>query len=140
MNPTLPIDPSAGATLEVGAAPVALRLPAGSAIFTVRGEAWITQERLADDIILGPGERFDVPNRELLVISATRGPATLFVAEPAAARRHTTRDVVDFARRHAGQLRREDSRYLAGALAAALRDLAGRVRVLVTPGQRAPTH
>lgn len=140
MNSNLSIDPSAGRSLEVDAAPIALRLPAGSAIFTVRGEAWITQERMADDVILAAGERFDVPNRELLVISATRGPASLFVAQPAAARRHAMRNVVDFARSHAESLRKEESRHLLGALACALRELAGRVRALVMPGQRAITH
>ena len=140
MNPELSIDPSAGATLEVDAAPITLRLPAGSAIFTVCGEAWITQERMADDIILGAGERFDVPSRGLLVISATRGRVRLFVVEPALARRHPMRDVADFARSHAEQLRAEESTHWIGALATALRDLASRARGLVGLGQRAITH
>jgi hypothetical protein len=41
---------------------------------------------------------------------------------------------------HAGQLRKEDSRSVVDALAAALRDLAGRMRALVTLAQRATTH
>ena len=137
MNPNLSI---AGATLEIDAAPITLRLPAGSAIFTVGGEAWITQERLADDIILGAGARFDVPSRELLVISATRGRARLFVVEPALARRHPMHDLADFARSHAEQLRAEESRHLIGALGTALRELARRVRAFVGLGQRAITH
>jgi hypothetical protein len=140
MDPDLSIDLFAGATLEVDAVPITLRLPAGSAIFTVRGEAWITQERMADDIILGAGQRFDVPSRELLVISATRGRAGLFVAAPAVARRHRMRDLIDFARSHARQLQREESGRLVGALLRAMRELGGRVRALVAPERRAATH
>ena len=94
MNLNLSIDRSGGTTLEVDAAPITLRLPAGSAIFTICGEAWITQERMPEDIILGAGARFSVPSRELLVISATRGRVRLFVVGPAVARRHELVDAV----------------------------------------------
>ena len=140
MNPNLSIDPSGGTTLEVDAAPITLRLPAGSAIFTICGEAWITQERMPEDIILGAGARFSVPSRELLVISATRGRVRLFVVGPAVARRHPMLDVADFARIHAEQLRVEESPHLIGTLANAMRELVGRVRGLVGAGQRAITH
>lgn len=140
MNPDLSIHPAVGATLEVDAAPITLRLPAGSAVFTVRGEAWITQERMADDVILGAGQRFDVPSRELLVISATRGLATLVVAEPAVARRHAMRDFSDFARSHAELLHKERSGQALGALGGALRELGRRMRMLVTPGRHPATQ
>jgi hypothetical protein len=140
MNPDLSIHPAVGATLEVDAAPIALRLPAGSAVFTVRGEAWITQERMADDVILGAGQRFDVPSRELLVISATRRLATLVVAEPAVARRHPMSDFTDFARSHAELLQREHSGQVLGNLGGALRELGRRMRMLVTPGRHPATQ
>jgi hypothetical protein len=106
----------------------------------VRGEAWITQERMADDVILGAGQRFDVPSRELLVISATRGLATLVVAEPAVARRHPMRDFTDFARSRAELLHRERSGQARGGLGGALRELGRRMRMLVAPGRRPATQ
>lgn len=105
MDANLDLDYRSGTRLDVTDLPVTLRLAAGSAIFAVRGEAWITQERLYEDVILAPGERFDVATRLPIVINATRGPAILFVAPPAIARRHAEHDVRDFARRRAEELR-----------------------------------
>lgn len=68
--------------LSVDASPIPLRLPIGSAIFAYSGEVWITQERMHDDVILGPGERFDVHSRELILASATKSPASVYVACP----------------------------------------------------------
>lgn len=126
-------------TLHVDETPLSLRLPAGAAIFAVRGEAWITQERMLDDIVLKPGERFDVPNREQLVISATRGEADLFIARPAAARQHALDSVYDFARCRAARLRREELARLADTVAAGLRARLLRLRAALTVGRRATT-
>lgn len=140
MNPSLSLDPSAGTTFGVDGTPITLRLPAGAAIFTVRGEAWITQERLPDDVILGAGERFDVPGRGPIVISATHGRADLFVAEPGVARLHPMRDVHEFVRSHARQLRDANSRCAGARLGRALRTLAARLRAAIDFGSRAATH
>ena len=140
MNPSLSFDASAGTMLEVDGTPITLRLPAGAAIFTVRGEAWITQERMPDDVILGAGDRFDVPGRAPIVISATQGRADLFIAEPGAARLHPMRDVHDFARSHARQLREAKSRGTGARLARAVRTLGVRLRAAFSFGSRAATH
>ena len=128
MNPNDAI--SSSNTLHVDAKPVSMRLPAGSAIFATRGEVWITQEGMIDDIILGPGQRFDVPNREKLVVSATRESADLFIAAPPAARAHRQRDVYDFARSHALQLRHDELARLTNAAAMKVQTLAARWRNL----------
>jgi hypothetical protein len=91
-------DIQASVPIAVDANPMPLRLPKGSAICAYRGEVWITQEGMLDDVILGPGERFDVKGRELILASATRGNAFVFVVGPTHApiapnvtRRHSPR-------------------------------------------------
>ena len=139
MNPLPFADHSMPTTLHVDQTPLSLRLPAGAAIFTVRGEVWITQERMLDDIVLKPGERFDVPNREQLVISATRGEADLFIARPAAARQHPVDSVHDFVRCRAARLRREEIAHVADTVAAGVRSLLLRLRAALDVPPRAPT-
>ena len=73
--------------LTVDASPTQLRLPKGSAILASRGDLWITQEGMRDDVILRPGDRFNVKGRGLILVSATRrGSAQFIVAPPARAR------------------------------------------------------
>ena len=140
MNANLSLDPSAGRTLPVDGTPIALRVPAGSAIFSVQGEVWITQERNLDDIILGPGERFDVPTREPLVISATRGHASLYIVEPRPARAHPMRQLYEFARSRAGHVRREASASALEAALTALRALWQRGSAMLAPRSRATSR
>ncbi len=103
MNSHCRPDPSIAMTLSVEHTPLSLRLPAGAVIFTVRGETWITQERVAGDIILGPGERYDVSSRAQIVISATGQSAVVHVVEPESALARCARDVHDYARRLPGR-------------------------------------
>ena len=104
------------------------------------GEAWITQERMTEDIILGAGQRFDLRTRDRLVISATHGRAVLFVAHPAVARRHSERNVVDFVRSHAAQRRRDAADRVVDVLIDRARALLLRARSAFSPGPRIPTH
>jgi hypothetical protein len=97
----------AGIPLAVDANPMPLRLPKGSAIFAYRGEIWITQEGMFDDVILAPGERFDVKSRELILATATQGSAYLVVAEPLRASTRSDRDLFASLRRGARRLRDE---------------------------------
>jgi hypothetical protein len=127
-------------TMHLDREPVSVRLPAGAAIFAVRGEAWITQEGMFDDVVLGPGQRFDVSTGEQLVISATRGTADLFIARPLYARRLPVADVHDFARCRAARLRREEIAQFSSALVDAARALAARLRAVFAGHARAPTH
>ena len=83
MNDIMITADRANTPLTVDASPTPLRLPQGSAIFAYRGDAWITQEGMRDDLILRPGDRFDVKGRGLILVSATRrGSAQLVVAPP----------------------------------------------------------
>jgi hypothetical protein len=129
-----------GTPHELGETPITLRLPAGSALFVVRGEAWITHEGVAEDIVLGPGERFDVPNRRPLVVSATRGQVQVFAVPPAVARRHPERDLHAFARSRAAELRAASHRDAAATIAHAIRLGVARVRATLAPRSRLPTH
>jgi len=140
MNPTLSIDHATGTTLDVDGSPITLRLPAGSAIFAVGGEAWITQERVTEDIILGAGQRFDVRTRDPLVIRATRGRAVLFVARPAVARRYRERTVVDFVRSDAAARRRDEAARVVDTLIARTRALLQRVHSAFASRPRVTTH
>jgi Protein of unknown function (DUF2917) len=140
MNPDLSPDPALGHALTVDESPITLRLHAGSAVFAVRGEAWITQEGTPHDVILRAGERFNVPIRAPLVISATRGCVDVYVARPAAARMSASCSVHDLARAHAIHLRRLESVRLVDALAHGARSLLVRVRGALTARPRVPTH
>jgi hypothetical protein len=124
-------------TVQVDTNPITLRLPAGSTIVAVRGEVWITQERRLEDFVIAAGQRFDVRRRHPLVISATHASADLFVAPPAAARRHAIEDVYGEARCRAARLRREDIARLAHAVGAGVRALLLRLRAAVSVRQRA---
>jgi hypothetical protein len=126
-------------SLHIGQAPQSLRLPAGSAIMAVRGEVWITQERMRDDIVIGPGQWFDVRSDELLVINATREPADLFVARPASARQHADRDVYALARCRAARLRREAIERLFAGLEAGVRSALARLRSAWQRPRASPT-
>ena len=132
MNTHCTPDPSTAMTLSVERKPMSLRLPAGTVIFTVRGETWITQERVAEDIILGPGGRYDVSSREQIVISATGQSAVVHLVGPASTLARCSRDVHDYARRCAGMLRRETAGRAASVAARAIRSAASRLRALVT--------
>jgi hypothetical protein len=139
MNSHCTPDPSIAMTLSVEHTPMSLRLPAGAVIFTVRGETWITQERVAGDIILGPGERYDVSSRAQIVISATGQSAVVHVVKPESALARCARDVHDYARHCAGTLRREAADRAASFVAHAIRSTALRLRALVTLHRRTAT-
>jgi hypothetical protein len=108
-------------TLDVDTTPVMLRLPRGTVVFSVHGEAWLTQERRLDDVILGPGAHFDVATTAPIVVSATRDRATLHIARPVGACRRAARDVYEFARCRAHALRREELSRLGDALSGVVR-------------------
>lgn len=132
MNTHCTPDASIAMTLSVERKPMSLRLPEGTVIFTVRGETWITQERVAEDIILGPGGRYDVSSREQIVISATGQSAVVHVVGPESALARCSRDVHDYAHRCAEILRREAAARAASFLARVLRATALRLRALAT--------
>jgi len=107
MNEITLTEAPAGTPLAIDAKPTPLRLPKGSAIFAARGEVWITQEGMYDDVVLAPGERFDVKDRALILASATRGSAYLIVVRPAHAAARADRDFVSFVKGRARHLRTE---------------------------------
>jgi hypothetical protein len=126
--------------LDLDASPQTLRLPVGAAIFAVRGTVWITQERLRDDIILAAGQRFDVTSKALILASAVKGDAAIHVVQPAEAVAHRHRDIHDFARARASQLRREEIANSFAALAATAASWVTRVRAALAPTSRAASH
>ena len=139
MNHDLPSDPAIGHALTVDD-PITLRLRAGAAIFAIRGEAWITQDGTPHDVILRAGDRFNVPTRAPLVMSATRGSVDVYVVRPAAARLSDSCSVHDLLRARAVHLRRSEVVRLVDALALGARALLARARGALTPRPRAPTH
>lgn len=115
-------------TLEIDAVPVTLRLPRGAAIFAVRGETWLTQERRPDDVILAHGARYDLADSAPIVVSATRGRATLQVVRPLGACHRMARDAYDLARCRAQALRREELSRVGAAIAGTVRSVVLRLR------------
>lgn len=107
MNEHIHAEDLASTLIDVDAVPLALRLPAGTALFALRGEVWLTQEGCRDDVMLTAGARYDVRSRAPIVVSALRGQAQLYVAQPAAARAIRVTDLHAFLRANAGRLRSE---------------------------------
>jgi hypothetical protein len=143
MNQNPLSDIQAGIPLAVDAKPMPLRLPKGSAIFAYRSEIWITQEGMFDDVILAPGERFDVRSRELILATATRGSAYLVVATPLRAAECPDRDLFAFLRRGARRLRDEQFDAAVSAarrLLSGLADAPAQVRRWLAPSRRVPGH
>jgi len=105
-------------TLDVHDHPLALRLPVGSALFAVQGKVWLTQERQLEDIVLAPGQRFNVRSNALVLISAIQGTASVHVAQPADAATSSATDIHDFAREQAHLLRQREASRLAQAASA----------------------
>ena len=132
------LDQTSNGSLTVGKHPVTLSVPAGAAIFALRGEAWVTQEGLRDDIIVAPGQSFMVRNHGALVVSATRAPADLLILRPAAARAYPAADIYDFARSHALQLRRDAIARAWASAVTALRSLVTRLGAHVVEPRRVP--
>ncbi len=85
MSPNAEAKDFARTSIRVDANPLPLQLPIGSAVFVVRGEVWLTQDGCTEDFVLGAGRRFDVRSAELILVSATKGDAQLYLARPAIA-------------------------------------------------------
>ena len=105
-------------TLDVDDRPLALRLPVGSALFAVQGKVWLTQERHIEDVVLVPGQRFDIRSNALVLVSAIHGTASVHVAQPDDAATSGATDIHDFAREQARLLRRREVGRLADAASA----------------------
>ena len=60
--------------------PLSLHLPVGSAIYSVVGTLWVTQEGMIDDFVVAPGERYDVCSHSQIVVTALQGTAVVFLA------------------------------------------------------------
>ena len=105
-------------TLGVDDRPLALRLPVGSALFAVQGKVWLTQERHIEDVVLMPGQRFDIRSNALVLVSAIQGTASVHVAHPDDAATSGATDIHDFAREQAKLLRRREVGRLADAASA----------------------
>ena len=126
------------ATFSLDATPLKLRLSPGAAVFAVRGQVWITQERMADDIVLVAGQRFDVRGREPLLLSAIKESAVVLVVAPEEARISSGRDLYDVMRARAAQLRRDELTHLTHAIQDGIAMLLTRTRGLFAARERVP--
>jgi len=144
MNPNTLAEDQTCTLLTVDANPISLRLPIGSAIFTLSGEVWITQEGMQDDVVLGPGQRFDVHSRASIVASATKEPASVYVACPADAFASVDDDLLALLRRRARRLRAEDFdrtlRATRKLIAKLFARAAASIRRVLAPARQVPEH
>jgi hypothetical protein len=106
MNRNTTVRDQSSPLLTVNATPRPLDLPIGSAIVVYRGEVWITQEGMQDDVILGPGERFDVRTDASIVASSTKRHNSIFYVARAVAAPDL--DVHSLLRQRARRLRAEE--------------------------------
>ena len=90
--------------------PLAFHLSPGAAVYAVDGLLWVTQEGLIEDVVLRPGQRFDVQHEGLIVASAVEEPARVYIAAPDSPTRDMviTAGVVQILRRRALELRRHE--------------------------------
>jgi Protein of unknown function (DUF2917) len=130
----------ADVTLSLDDTPVPMQLPAGAAIFALRGKVWITQERLRDDVVLAAGERFDVKGTELILASAIRGSALVHVVPAAEARVNREHGIHDFMRARAVRLRREAAEQVVDRLGNGIATWIARGRGLLTARPRVLGH
>jgi hypothetical protein len=127
-------------TLSLDDTPLPMQLPAGAAIFAVRGKVWITQERLRDDVVLAAGERFDVKGTELIVASAISGSALVHVVPATEARVNREQAIHDFMRARATRLRGEAMEHVVNRLWSSVATWIARGRGLLTAQPRALGH
>ena len=130
----------ADVTLSLDEAPLPMQLPAGAAIFALRGKVWITQERLRDDVVLAAGERFDVKGSELILASAIRGSALVHVVPAAEARANRELGIHDFMRARAVRLRLEAAEQVMDRLGNGIATWIARGRGLLTARTRVLGH
>jgi hypothetical protein len=130
----------ADVTLSLDDTPLPMQLPAGAAIFVLRGKVWITQERLRDDIVLAAGERFDVKGTELILASAISGSAIVHVVPAAEARVNHEHGIHDFMRARAARLRREAAEHVVNRLWSSIATWIARGRGLLTARPRVLGH
>jgi hypothetical protein len=126
--------------LSLDDTPLPMQLPAGAAIFAVRGKVWITQERLRDDVVLAAGERFDVKGTELILASAISGSALVHVVPAAEARVNREQAIHDFMRTRAARLRGEAMEHVVNRLWSSIATWIARGRGLLTARPRALGH
>jgi hypothetical protein len=91
--------------------PLAFHVSPGSAVYAVDGLLWVTQEGLMDDVVLKPGQRFDVRHQGLIVASAVEEAARVYIAAddtPARDLMAMTTESVQVLQRRAVALRREE--------------------------------
>lgn len=130
----------ADVTLSLDDTPLPMHLPAGAAIFALRGKVWITQERLRDDVVLAAGERFDVTSTELILASAISGSALVHVVPVTEARVNREHDIHDFMRARAVKLRREAVEHAVSQSVSNIATWIARARTLMTARPRVLGH
>ena len=143
MNPNTLAEDQSSTLLSIDARPVWLRLPVGSAIFAYSGEVWITQDGMHEDVILGPGQRFDVHSRAPILASSTKKrSASVYVACPRDATDRADADVFALLHRRARRLRAEElnqmARTISDRLSHALAALFPQLRAMFAPAKRIP--
>jgi Protein of unknown function (DUF2917) len=143
MNPNTLAEDQTSTLLTVDANPMWLRLPVGSAIFAYSGEVWITQEGTHEDVILGPGQRFDVHNRAPILASSTKKrSAAVYVACARDAAEHPDSDLYAVLHARARRLRAEElkefARKASDRLSHALAALFAQLRTMLAPSKRIP--
>ena len=98
-----------------------------------------------EDVVLGPGERFDVRSGALILASGIRGNARVYVACRSDATEHADSDLFALLHRRARRLRAEElnqmARTISDRLSHALAALFAQLRARFAPAKRIPvTH
>ncbi len=98
--------------------PMSVRIPVGSAVHCIAGQAWLTQEGMLDDVVLAAGDKFVVRQKGVIVMSGIRGAALVYLSASTQERADEavifTRDFLDAAHTRAAELRHEELARLAG--------------------------
>ena len=61
---------------------LSLSLPPGSRVRAHSGTVWLTQEGLVEDVMLAPGENFEVKRQGLIVVNSIVEPGSVCIEAP----------------------------------------------------------
>jgi hypothetical protein len=113
--------------------PLAAHLSRGSAVYAIDGLLWVTQEGLIDDVVLKPGQRFDVRHPGLIVATAVEEPSRMYIAaddSPARDMITMSTESVEVLHRRARDLRRQELARWARLIQGYFIHLARRIKAL----------
>ena len=90
---------------------LSLHLPGGATVSALSGIVWLTQDGMSQDVLLAPGERYEVQKKGHLVLNALGRSASVYIElplEPRSSRISVTPELVSAIEAKARRLRQQE--------------------------------